>query len=266
MDFTPRGQIAFFLILTFVIGYCIEAYIISAVGSLYSPLTLLLVWTPGFAGLFCSWFFGHRFGDLGLRLPLGKYFVLAYAMPAVCVLAMLLVSLIGGIGKLGDYSSRGVLRLFFAAPTLGVLLEMFTSAGQEFGWRGFLQDRMQELEIPYPDLMVGLLWAAWYWPLVIFGIYSPTRLPILTLFTFSIVLISFAVFLGWLKRTSGSIWPPILCHAVHSVWLNTIYSGIFRGGPLDTYLGGECGFILATLYLLAAIVLLRQQEPDNLEA
>jgi membrane protease YdiL (CAAX protease family) len=260
LDLTPRRQIAVFLILVFALGYAGQIYLIKAVGTVYSPLIFLLMWIPGGVGLLCARLFGLQWKDLTGTLPLEKYWLLAYAVPAAAAILLLIVSVGAGIGVFNVYSGRALARILLFTPTLGVLISVVTALGEELGWRGFLHTRLIKAGIQWPYIMTGLMWAAWYWPMIAFADYAPSTLPLLSLAVFTITIISFSVFLGWLRSRSHSLWPAVLAHAVHNTFIHSVYPGLYKAGPLDTYFGGECGFILAIIYLLLAIYILKVDE------
>lgn len=50
--------------------------------------------------------------------------------------------------------------------------------GEEYGWRGFLQDELVKLGKRHGVLLVGLIWGLWHLPVILSGIhtYPPTGL------------------------------------------------------------------------------------------
>ena len=196
MELTPRQEVGAYLAITFLLSVFVELYVIRVAQTTATPAMFVLACVPGAVALFCSWFFKHHFHDLGLRSCLPEYFAYAYAVPAVASLLVLFVSVCIGIGEFAFESGRTFLRLLVFTPTLGVFLALFAAAGEELGWRGYLQTRVAEAQIPAPYLFVGLVWSVWHWPLLAFGDLVPTRLPLLSVILFTITTMSFSVFLG----------------------------------------------------------------------
>lgn len=260
MELTPRQEVALYLAITFVLSLFVEIYVIRIAHSSTTPALFVLACLPGAVGLFCSWFFKHRFYDLALRSCLPEYFAYAYAVPAVASLLVLAVSICIGIGEFAFEGVKTFLRLLIFTPTLGVFMALFAAAGEELGWRGYLHTRVSEAQIPAPYLFVGLVWSTWHWPLLVFGDTSPTKLPLLSLILFTITMMSFSVFLGWLRDRSRSVFTPILAHAAHDTWMHTIYPGFYKPGPLDPFFGGDSGFLLAIIYVLVAAYIIRREE------
>jgi membrane protease YdiL (CAAX protease family) len=84
--------------------------------------------------------------------------------------------------------------------------------GEEFGWRSYLQLRLLPGRPLLAAVAVGLIWGIWHVPLILMGYQYPDhRLIGLVVFPVSTVLLS--IVLGWLRSSTGSIWPVCLAHA-----------------------------------------------------
>lgn len=250
-ELTQRQQAAIFLAGIFTVGALVQWYIVATIGSLPESAAAFLPWIPGGAALLCAHYFGHSRRDLGISGAGQIYWILAYTVPAAAALLVLIVTVMIGIGHFSFSGIRTVGRMIFV-PTFGVFLSLLAAIGQEIGWRGFLLPRIQQAQIPAPYLFVGLIAAAWNWPLLVFGAQAATRLPVLTLFLYTLTTASFAIFLGWLRDRSRSVFVPALAVATHFTWLHDLTPSIYKGGPLDLYFGGDAGFLLAILYVLLA--------------
>lgn len=85
---------------------------------------------------------------------------------------------------------------------------------EEFGWRGFLQDRiMDSLGLSTGLLVGGLIWGLWHAPLVWMGYKFPDYPRLGALIYMPVFTISLAAVAGWLYWLSGSIWVPALLNA-----------------------------------------------------
>lgn len=257
---THRQQAAAFLGIVFFLGLMCQWFIIAAIGTVHTPVMFLLMWIPGLAAVGCSYLFGNGFHDLGLRLVLPKYWVLAYSVPATVALLILAVGVGLGINQFAFGGSLQVMKMLIFQPTLGVLIVALASAGAELGWRGFLYSHVRAAGIPAPQLFTGVLWAVWHWPLVAFSDYTNSKLPLLSLFLFTLSMTAFGVFLGWLRDRSRSVFPCVLAHAVHVAWMRDLTGALYKAGPLDPYFGGEAGFVMAIAYILIAAYLIQREE------
>lgn len=141
-----------------------------------------------------------------------------------------------------------------AMVVLFIVKVTLTSAlGEEVGWRGYLLPRLESLGWAWAMLLTGLLQAVWHLPLI----FSTTlyhaegsRYLTIPLLFLSITLIE-GFFLGYLRLTTGSVWPASLAHAANNVFW-TIFAGFTVGAtPLvSEYLAGESGILTLAVYTL----------------
>lgn len=92
--------------------------------------------------------------------------------------------------------------------------------GEEFGWRGYLQDRVAPGKPLQAALLTGLIWGIWHYPFVILGVSLSGNPEAFLIYPIESALIS--IFYGWLRKKSNSVWPVSLAHAVG----NTIITGV----------------------------------------
>jgi hypothetical protein len=156
-------------------------------------------------------------GLRGVRRLLGRAIQLDY--PSLWLLVALIVPLAVVGGALAVAVATGTTPTFPWASQPVVLLIAFVwilllggPVQEEFGWRGYLLDPLQERFTPLGGgLAVGLIWAVWHLPL--FYIPSATiyyQNPFLG-FVVSITLLS--VLMTWVyNSTNGSLLPMLLMH------------------------------------------------------
>lgn len=91
--------------------------------------------------------------------------------------------------------------------------------GEEYGWRGFLQDELVKLGKRHGVLLVGLIWGLWHLPVILSGIhtYPPTGLG-LGLGLVFFVLWGFVQSYAVLK--ARSIWAAAFLHGL----VNSVYA------------------------------------------
>lgn len=253
---SPGAQISIYIVVTFALTLALQFFFFSHVG-INSLWSILLMWVPGLVGLACSQTFGYQYKDLGLHMPQPKYFIWAYLVPAGSVFLIWLVSVSIGLGESRFFWDKSTMNRAVFAPTLGVLVAAVSAVGQELGWRGFLHEQVKDAGIKYPYFFTGIAWALWHWPLILFSDYKSSAQSGVNLVLFTIMLVSFSIFLGQLREVARSIWPVAIAHAVHTVWILEIYPHFYTAGALDPHFGGESGVLLAIVYLTIAIVLQR---------
>ena len=270
---SDKTQIAIYVAITFAVSWSIQYLMIRGRGINDIGLDLLLMWTPGLVAICLSIFVFRNFKDIGFRFGQLKYYGMAYAIPAAtaCLILLTLIALGQGefevnpalIQKKGSLA-KALIAILIKGPLLGVVMGSLSALGEEIGWRGFLQSRFINLKARHSFLIVGVIWAIWHWPLILFSNYATSAIPALSLFIFSIVTASFGIIIGYLRFRSGSVFVPMLAHGVHNMWIQAIYPAFLKPGPLDAYLGGESGIINAVIYLLAALFIYKKFLKDGL--
>ncbi|NUP22733.1 MAG: CPBP family intramembrane metalloprotease [Streptomyces sp.] len=127
--------------------------------------------------------------------------------------------------------------------------------GEEWGWRGYLEPRLQSLGMTPMVLISGLVWGLWHLPIAFLG----DRDPLLWLPAYIVDCTLSGALLCWLRLRTRSIWPAVFGHAaisgfpgaVITVWLHDVDQ------PFDPFaveaLGGWVSWILKATVLLAII-------------
>ena len=138
---------------------------------------------------------------------------------------------------------------FGGLPSYGVvwtflLVLVLNGFGEETGWRGFLQDRLQLRLAPLPaTLIVAAVWAVWHIPFF-FILSTYAEFNAMTLVMFPLGLASGAIVLTWLyNRTDRSILAVALWHALYNMAVAT-------GGATDLIQA-----VVTAAVMVAAVVL-----------
>lgn len=189
------------------------------VPSLLAPLLAAVVvvgFTTGRSGL----------GDLARRMTdwrLSPTSWLVVASPVVVLSLALIAMSLGG----KDLPSWTDFAGFNGLPAYGVLATallvfVLNGLGEETGWRGFLQDRLQHRFSPLAaTLIVAVIWAFWHAPFF-FVLSTYTGFDATTLVMFPLGLASGAVVLTWLYNRSGrSILAVALWHTLYNMTVAT---------------------------------------------
>lgn len=181
------------------------------------PVWLLAVWGPTLAALYLTW----REGTLGALVA--RAIQIHDVGPVAWLAALTPLALLVGFATLS-----GKPDLSTVAPGTILILLTFNLVlgplGEELGWRGFMQTRLQ-IEFGWlgAALAVGLVW--WVWHLPLWLVESPQReipIPIFAGHVFA-----YAVILGaahvW---ANGSVAPAIVFHLL----VNTTAAWALLGG------------------------------------
>src|SRR5712691_722191 len=177
----------------------------------------LTAFAPSLAAILVAWLLPGAGGARTLFRQLKRWrihpiwYLIALLGP---VLLLLLGTLIWA--SLGN-SSVVWLALPSSMPfTIGALIA--GSLGEEFGWRGFAQPRLQQrVGALWAAIVVGILWSTWHlWPLFAPGGAS-LFLPSDVVQTY-IRLIGTAVIYAWIyNSTGGSLLAVMVAHAGHNL-------------------------------------------------
>ena len=157
------------------------------------------------------------------------------------------------------------------AFTLGILINMIFTFGEEFGWRGYLLPKLAPLGGIRAAIIVGVIWGLWHAPVIILDGFNYPGHPLLGVGMMVVFTTALSMVFTWLRFRSGSVWPSTLAHAA--------YNGQAGFGTLllsrtDSLLSAPIGIIglipaMAFAIWLAATGRLQAQPdtiPENLPA
>jgi membrane protease YdiL (CAAX protease family) len=140
--------------------------------------------------------------------------------------------------RFGGLPAYGVLMTF-------VLVLVLNGFGEETGWRGFLQDRLQRRFKPLPaTLIVALTWALWHAPFF-FLLSTYSGFNAMTLIMFPLGLASGAIVLTWLYNHTGR---SILAVAL---WHTNYNMAVATAGATDLTQG-----VVTAVVMVAAVILI----------
>lgn len=172
-----------------------------------------------------------------------KWYVLALLLPVGVVgTAHLLNLLLGGEASLPWVD--------LAALIAGLAAIIAGGLGEELGWRGFAQPRLQRrFSIFWASIVIGVIWATWHsWPLLASGGFEGAWLAD-TALTY-LRLISTAIIYGWLYSVSGgSLLLVIIAHMAHNIVVTSM--------PMPSE-NSMTGVFVAILYALVATGITRR--------
>ncbi|MCU0638770.1 MAG: CPBP family intramembrane metalloprotease [Candidatus Krumholzibacteria bacterium] len=264
----PRKKILVFLVLTFGFSSIFLHPIISS-GSLGKHV-IGLMWCPGVAAIITQLFFHRSLRGLGWKPGRGRYILWAYALPVIYGIALYGITWLTGLGRFVPdqilqwaaerwhiqfaSASMNVGIYAFAMATAGVLFSCLPALGEEIGWRGFLVPELIKVtSFARTALISGGIWAVWHYPAVFFADYGNPATPLwfnVIFFTAGVLGISFAM--AWLRLRSGSLWPAVVLHASHNLFIQGIFTPLTADTGITAWVIGEFGAGLAILLALTA--------------
>jgi membrane protease YdiL (CAAX protease family) len=247
-------------------------------GPLFPKVAPLIMFLPGVLAVAVLLWTGEGLRSIPWRIRDPGSLLIAALLPAVSAVACVVI-----IGWLGLGSSphiqfvdghvmlekgrwmlgRGAQSVPWFVLNLAVTAVVFAlvngavAAGEEIGWRGYLQPRLLErFGLLRGVVLLGLIWAHWHTPVILAG-YNYPETPVLgALFLFPLELIFASFLLAWLTIRSGSVWPAALAHGSYNAFHGYIVQGV---EPSGTRLGIDLVVLgVALCVALPAYVLSRR--------
>ena len=267
--------IIYFVLITFLITYLMDLIIFLNGGLTYKytfAFLIAMMFVPMIVSMALTKFYLKRsLSSFGLKKGSLKYYIFAYIYPFIAVALGVILFLIMGLGKL-RIDSNLIFPTQYGVPAYIFLINyaiapLFPNSimafGEEYGWRGYLQDLLQEkFSILKTLLITGVIWGLWHAPLIAMG-YNYNQYPVPGVFLFVLWATFIGVFFGWLKIKSKSVFTAALAHGSLNAFIGF---GIIFAETNNQLLGIPFGLPgLLSLLLLALICLwdLRRSYPKN---
>ncbi|MEW9552403.1 CPBP family intramembrane glutamic endopeptidase [Nonomuraea sp. NPDC050783] len=283
----PRRDIAVFLLVAFAGNWLLWTPVVlgwlpsgpGLVGTDATPVALAIsatsMFTPALGVLVAT----RRLrrpaslpGATGLTSPCPRGRLIGYCALALALFPAINLGTLAAGSLLGLYKAdltglSGLREALDIAPGTPVLWPALATAavlflvgvplmvGEEWGWRGYLEPRLQPLGLLPMVLISGLIWGLWHLPVAFLG----DREPLLWLPAYVVDCTLSGALLCWLRLRTHSIWPAVVGHAaisgfpgaVITVWLHDM------DRPFDAFavevLGGWVSWVLKAAVLLVIV-------------
>ncbi len=171
-----------------------------------------------------------------------RYYIIALVTLSVTGIAQGIIATltIGG----GDWSGLGknlsfsqmlteILIVFAMAPLMA-----FNTFGEEFGWRGYMNQKMEPLLGTTGTVVVGgILWGLWHAELTVEGHNFGTDYegyPYLGFLCMCVSCTFMGIILMWLTKKTNSIYPAAIFHAMNNFG-GTVTSNLFLSGVPEDF-------------------------------
>lgn len=240
--------ITLFIVLAFGFSWVIWLGL-AAVGVSFTIRVAIGMFGPAIAATLVRLIRKDGFADSGLRLAargrkgVVPIYIAAYAIPPVLIAAGIGLALLTGIQhwafseNLSAMAKTIVTQLQSAgqtlppglsanqlallslisqtvlAFTLGILINMIFTFGEEFGWRGYLLPRLSPLGGIQAAILTGVVWGLWHAPIIVLNGYNYPAHPWSGIVMMVIFTTALSMIFAWLRFRSGSVWPSTLSHA-----------------------------------------------------
>jgi uncharacterized protein len=273
---SSQKKVALFLFLTF--SFSLLSYIpiirsgtLSTQGGLF---VLTLMFSPGLAAILTQLIATRSLRGLGWRLGSARWLVIAYFLPVAYTLPVYAFTWLTGLGGFLNPYTFSPLTRQYSSPDLatavtvfllinatkGMVENMISALGEEIGWRGLLVPELARItNFTKTALISGIVWAIWHMPLIFLADYNSGGTPALYSATwFAVLIIAFSFPMAWLRLKSGSLWPPVLLHASHNLFI-FVFDQLTGKTGITPYIIGEFGIGLALTSLVIAYIFWRMR-------
>ena len=274
----PAGRvwkkIALFYALTLVFSNVFNAFALFAHRPMDSGSLLYVtgaMWSPGLAALLTKRIFREPIAELPWKWGGARFAWLAYLIPLAYAFPVYLVAWLtplGGFldadflkrvsGQFGWYNLPPALTLtlfVLITATLGLVGKTSRALGEEIGWRGFLVPELNKVVgFGGVGLISGVMWAAYHFPVMLFGDYNKGAPAWFTLSCFTLMVIADSFILAWLTLRSNSLWPAAIFHGSHNLFIQSIFTPLTRDTGPTKYIIDEFGIGLVVTVTIAAIL------------
>ena len=148
-----------------------------------------------------------------------QWYAAVLLAPAVIRIVVLFVHVSKG-GTLPDFSDAT--RWLAVPSTFLVVLLLGGPTGEEFGWRGFLLQRVQPVTgMLWAAVVIGVITTLWHLPLFLIPDTAQSHLPFAL---FAVRTVALSIISTWLYNgTRRSLLFVLLFHASLNTWPNTLY-------------------------------------------
>jgi membrane protease YdiL (CAAX protease family) len=219
--------------------------------------------SPAIASLITRAVTREEFRDMKLHLNLTgnlRYYLLAFALPCIGVAAMYLVPVTaaGHSSWLSGFTLTNVLACVMILAGQAALVSVGL-LGEELGWRGYMNQKMQPLFGTAGTCLIGgIVWGAWHFPIDIANYLAGSgtlRYSLETAFGRLALLTCFGVFLMWLTQKTGSVFPAVVAHFIYNASQNAVMMLLEQGNiPEDADLEGFTGTFEYVPFLIMGAV------------
>jgi len=277
---TSIWRIVTFLVLAFGLSSIFYVLIITG-GEGIDPWVLPLMLCPGVSAILTKLIFDHSLKGLGWKPGPARWLGLGYLLPIlygaviygiVWLLGLggfttdVVAEVVGSGMGMADAPRWQVIAVytFFLATIVYLRSGLLSSLGEELGWRGFLFPELQRMtSFTTASLIGGVVWALFHLPIMLFSDYHSAAPLAFQVVVFFISTILHTFVNNWLRARSGSVWPTVLLHTSHNIFINNVYDPLMARYPLTDYFVTEFGLgMLVINVLLALYVWAHRRELD----
>src|SRR3954470_6697285 len=225
----------------------------------------LAMWAPAFARLvtratvdrgFRGTLTLRRWGVTGARVILEPL-----ALPLMVYSAAYFIAWSGGVVTFSPGDGKWTSGAQIAANLVVNLAILFplgtlTALGEELGWRGYLQPRLDAAGVRFSVVVVWLVQLAYHLPLMMGAGYLGGGNVLATAVLFGAGDLAATFLSACLAYRARSLWPAVFFHSFHNTISQWLFPKFFVGGDASLLLG-ETGLLPAIGYVVLGVAVLR---------
>jgi membrane protease YdiL (CAAX protease family) len=269
-----KKKITVFFIIFLLLNVPIYYLMLTLPSSMRIPLIICIMWSPGISAIITKLICDHNLRNLGWGWGKWRYQLLSYFLPAILSLIVYSVVWSTGIGELsisqfvkirnkGSLSFDGgaaFIQVLLISMSLGFLKSFTTAFGEEIGWRGFLVKEFSNVtSYTNASWIIGIVWAVWHIPGILFVGYNAGTSPYFAVPCFTVMIISAAFIMNWIRLCSGSLWTGAIFHASHNLFIQSVYDLMTVDKGITRYFTTEFGIGMAFIYAIVAYFFWRRR-------
>ncbi|HEY9088742.1 MAG TPA: CPBP family glutamic-type intramembrane protease [Anaerolineaceae bacterium] len=194
----------------------------------------IYMWAPALANILTRVITGEGFVNTWLRPKFRKgwpYWLLAWFLPVILTVLggalffllfpdtfdrnmdAITLSMPAGL-NMNKWAFFGLMTL--QAVIISPLVNSIATFGEEFGWRGYLLQKLLPLGKRRALLLLGVIWGAWHWPLTAQGHnygLEYAGFPWLGMLMMVWFTTGLGIIFSWMTLRGRSVWPAVIGHA-----------------------------------------------------
>ena len=129
-----------------------------------------------------------------------------------------------------------------------------TALGEEIGWRGYLQPRLNAAGVRNSIVPVALIWTAFHTPVIVGASYVQTDSLWRSIGISAALDLSLAFIWAHECYRARSLWPAVFFHSFHNTISQWLFPKFFVGAESELWLG-EGGRLPLAGYILVGVAL-----------
>ena len=192
---------------------------------------------------------------LPLAVPMAVYGT-AYAIASCVGLAHWSPG--GGRWTTGSQIAANVVANLSILGVFGTL----TALGEEIGWRGYLQPRLDAAGVRYSVVLVSIAQLIYHAPLMAGAGYVAAGGFFTSATLFAVADLPLTFLWAFESYRARSLWPAVFFHSFHNTVSQWLFPKFFAGGENELWLG-EGGILPAAGYIVLGCALYARMKRDG---